>query len=119
VVLLSSRAAIGHQMRTSYSATKAGMLGLARTWALELAPQGITVNVVAPGPIRSTEMFHDVIPAGSDRERGLADAIPVKRLGEPQDVARAVRFFVAPENGFVTGQVLYVCGGASVGTLTI
>ncbi len=119
VVLLSSRAALGLQTRTSYSATKAGMLGMARTWALELAPHGITVNVVAPGPIRATEMFHDVIPAGSDRERGLAAAIPVKRLGEPQDVARAVRFFADAENGFVTGQVLYVCGGASVGSLAI
>ncbi len=119
VVLLSSRAALGLATRTSYSATKAGMLGMARTWALELAPQGITVNVVAPGPIRSTDMFHDVIPAGSERERGLAASIPVKRLGEPQDVARAVRFFVDPQNGFVTGQVLYVCGGASVGSLAL
>ena len=119
VVLLSSRAALGLATRTSYSATKAGMLGMARTWALELAPHGITVNVVAPGPIRSTDMFHDVIPAGSERERGLAASIPVKRLGEPQDVARAVRFFVEPDNGFVTGQVLYVCGGASVGSLSL
>ena len=95
------------------------MLGMARTWALELAPHGITVNVVAPGPIRSTDMFHDVIPAGSERERGLAASIPVKRLGEPQDVARAVRFFVEPDNGFVTGQVLYVCGGASVGSISL
>src|SRR5690606_4333068 len=58
VVLLSSRAALGLATRTSYSATKAGMLGMARTWALELAPAGITVNVVAPGPIR-TDMFYD------------------------------------------------------------
>ncbi|MDM0034764.1 SDR family oxidoreductase [Variovorax sp. J22P271] len=118
VVLLSSRAALGLQTRTSYSATKAGMLGMARTWALELAPEGITVNVVAPGPIR-TDMFYDVVEAGSERERALAASVPVRRLGESADVARAVRFFADPENGFVTGQVLYVCGGTSVGSLAL
>ena len=118
VVLLSSRAALGLQTRTSYSATKAGMLGMARTWALELAPEGITVNVVAPGPIR-TDMFYDVVEAGSERERALAASVPVRRLGESADVARAVRFFADPVNGFVTGQVLYVCGGTSVGSLAL
>ena len=119
VVLMSSRGALGLATRSAYSATKAGMIGLARTWALELAAEGITVNVVAPGPIRGTEMFHAVVPAESERERKLAAAIPVQRLGTPDDVAQAVEFFIAPANGFVTGQVLYVCGGASVGTLTI
>lgn len=118
VVLLSSRAALGLATRTSYSATKAGMLGMARTWALELAPEGITVNVVAPGPIR-TDMFYDVVPQGSEKERQLAAAVPVRRLGEAQDVARAVAFFAHPANSFVTGQVLYVCGGASVGSLAL
>jgi len=118
VVLLSSRAAVGLATRTAYSATKAGMLGMARTWALELAADGITVNVVAPGPIR-TDMFHEVVAAGSDRERALAEAVPVRRLGEADDVARAVSFFTSPEAGFVTGQVLYVCGGTSVGSLTL
>lgn len=118
VVLLSSRAALGAQTRTSYSATKAGMLGMARTWALELAADGITVNVVAPGPIHS-DMFHDVIPAGSERERALAASIPVRRVGEPADVARAVAFFADPASSFVTGQVLYVCGGASLGSLAL
>ena len=99
VILLSSRAALGAQTRTSYSATKAGMLGMARTWALELAGDGITVNVVAPGPVR-TDMFHDVVPAGSEKERALAAAVPVKRLGEAADVARAVR---------VTARVLRHC----------
>ena len=119
VVLMSSRGALGLATRSAYSATKAGMIGLARTWALELAADGITCNVVAPGPIRGTEMFHAVVPAESERERKLAAAIPVQRLGTPEDVAQAVEFFIAPANGFVTGQVLYVCGGASVGTLTI
>ncbi len=118
IVLLSSRAAQGLATRTAYSATKSGMLGMARTWALELAPDGITVNVVAPGPIR-TDMFYDVVEAGSERERALAAALPVKRLGESADVARAVDFFVHPDNGFVTGQTLFVCGGSSVGSLTI
>jgi NAD(P)-dependent dehydrogenase (short-subunit alcohol dehydrogenase family) len=118
VVLLSSRAALGLQTRTSYSATKAGMLGMARTWALELAPEGITVNVVAPGPIR-TDMFYDVVEAGSERERELAASVPVRRLGESADVARAVRFFADPASSFVTGQVLYVCGGTSVGSLAL
>lgn len=119
IVLLSSRGALGLATRSVYSATKAGMIGMARTWALELAPDGITVNVVAPGPIRGTEMFHQVVPAESERERKLAEAIPVKRLGTPEDVARAVDFFVEPRNSFVTGQVLYLCGGASVGSVTI
>ncbi len=119
IVMISSRGALGLATRSVYAATKAGMIGLARTWALELAAQGITVNVVAPGPIRGTEMFHEVVPADSEREQRLAMAIPVRRLGTPHDVARAVDFFVDPQAGFVTGQVLYVCGGASVGTLTI
>jgi NAD(P)-dependent dehydrogenase (short-subunit alcohol dehydrogenase family) len=119
IVLLSSRGALGLATRSVYSATKAGMIGMARTWALELAPAGITVNVVAPGPIRGTEMFHAVVPAESEREHKLAEAIPVKRLGTPEDVARAVDFFVDPGNGFITGQVLYVCGGASIGSVTI
>ena len=118
VVLVSSRAVLGLPTRTSYSATKAGMLGMARTWALELAADGITVNVVAPGPIR-TDMFYDVVEAGSDKERALAASVPVQRLGESSDVARAVRFFVDPANSFVTGQVLYVCGGTSVGSLAL
>lgn len=118
ILLMSSRAALGAQTRTSYSATKAGMLGMARTWALELARDGITVNVVAPGPVH-TEMFFDVIPAGSEREQKLAASIPVGRVGEPGDVARAVSFFIHPDAGFITGQTLYVCGGASLGSIAL
>jgi NAD(P)-dependent dehydrogenase (short-subunit alcohol dehydrogenase family) len=119
IVLMSSRGALGLQTRSAYSATKAGMIGMARTWALELAPEGVTVNVVAPGPISDTEMFRSVITKGSERENALAEAIPVKRLGRSDDVARAVMFFCDRDNGFVTGQTLYVCGGASVGTIVI
>jgi len=118
VILMSSRAALGAPTRTAYAATKAGMLGMARTWALELAADGITVNVVAPGPVHS-EMFYDVIPAGSEREKNLAASIPVGRIGEPADVARAIAFFADEAASFVTGQVLYVCGGASIGALSL
>jgi len=118
IVLMSSRGALGLQTRTAYSATKSGMIGMARTWALELAPKGITVNVVAPGPIQ-TDMFYDVVEAGSDREANIAKGIPVQRLGRADDVARAVMFFSDPANSFVTGQTLYVCGGASIGSITI
>ena len=118
VVLVSSRAVLGLATRTSYSATKAGMLGMARTWALELAPLGITVNVVAPGPIK-TANFHGIVPEGSLQVERIAQSIPVRRLGHPDDVARAVLFFAHRDAGFVTGQVLYVCGGTSVGTLTL
>lgn len=119
IVMMSSRAALGTTTRTAYSATKAGMIGMTRTWALELAPFGITANVVAPGPIQDTEMFHDIVPEGSSRETALAASIPVKRLGRSADVARAVMFFADRENGFVTGQTLYVCGGSSIGSLVI
>lgn len=119
IVLISTRAVLGLAKRTAYSATKAGMLGLARTWALELGPAGITVNVVAPGPIEETEMFEGVVPKGSPRRDALAQSIPVRRLGRPADVARAVTFFTDPGAGFVTGQTLYVCGGTSVGSLAL
>jgi len=118
IVLMSSRGALGLPTRTAYSATKAGMVGMARTWSLELAGKGITVNVVAPGPIQ-TDMFYDVVPAGSEREQNIAKGIPVQRIGRPDDVARAVMFFSDPANSFITGQTLYVCGGASVSSITI
>src|SRR5690242_10528118 len=118
VVLVSSRAVLGLPTRTAYSATKSAMLGMARTWALELAPHGVTVNVVAPGPIK-TANFHGLVPEGSPQVDRIIQSIPVKRLGQPDDVARAVMFFADRHSGFVTGQVLYVCGGTSVGTLTL
>ncbi len=119
VVLMSSRAALGVVTRTAYSATKAAMIGMGRTWALELAQHGITVNMVAPGPIGSTHMFEALVPPASDVEAKVVASIPVKRLGRPADVANAVRFFASPQSGFVTGQTLYVCGGASIGTVPV
>lgn len=118
VMFNASRAALGAPTRTAYSASKAGMIGMARTWALELAQYGVTVNVVAPGPIL-TDNFWGIIEKDSPEQEALAKRIPVGRLGTVQDVTNAFLFFCNPENSFVTGQTLYVCGGASVGTLTI
>jgi NAD(P)-dependent dehydrogenase (short-subunit alcohol dehydrogenase family) len=118
IVLISSRAVLGLATRTSYSATKAGMIGMARTWALELGPEGITVNVVAPGPIE-TEQFYETLRQDGPNVAQITQSIPVRRLGQPADVARVVLFLAAPESGFITGQVLYVCGGTSVGSLVL
>lgn len=114
IVNISSRAALGKELRTAYAATKAGLHGMTRTWALELAPYGITVNAVGPGPI-GTELFHAVNPAGSPRTEAIIKGVPVARLGTPDDIAHAVAFFSDARAGFVTGQVLYVCGGMTVG----
>lgn len=118
VVNMASRAALGKELRTAYAASKAGLLGMTRVWALELGSEGITVNAIGPGPIR-TELFDRVNPAGSPRTKAIIDGIPVKRLGEPADVAAAVDFFLGAESGFVTGQTLYVCGGMTVGVAAV
>ena len=114
----ASRAALGAPTRSAYGATKAGIIGMARTWALELAPYGITVNTVAPGPVL-TDNFWGVIEKDSERQHDLAKRIPVGRLGETRDVVNAFMFFLDPANSFVTGQTLFVCGGASVGAMSI
>jgi len=118
IVLISSRAMLGLETRTAYSATKAGQIGLVRTWAMELGRHGITVNAIAPGPI-VTDMFTKLMPEDSDKARQLAESLPVKRLGKPGDISRAVMFLLSPDNGFVTGQCLFVCGGASLGSLAL
>ncbi len=114
IVGISSRAALGKELRTVYAATKAGIEGMARVWALELGAHGITANAVGPGPI-GTELFHRVNPADSPRTRAIIEGIPVKRLGTPEDVAHAVASLLDERAGFITGQVLYVCGGMTVG----
>lgn len=118
IIFNSSRAVMGAQTRTAYSYSKAGLHGMARTWALELGPHGITVNVVAPGPVL-TDNFWGIIDKGSAREQKLADSLPVRRIGTVDDVARAILFFADPLNGYVTGQTLYVCGGASIGGVSL
>ena len=118
IVNIASRAALGKELRTAYGASKAGLIGLARTWALELAADGITVNAIGPGPI-ATELFKRANPDNSPRTRAIIEGVPVKRLGTPEDVAHGVHFFLDDRAGFVTGQVLYICGGMTVGLAPI
>lgn len=89
-------------------------MGLTRTWALELARDGITVNAVAPGPIE-TEMFAVHNPPAAPATQAIMDQIPMGRIGRPAEVAEAIAFFLGEGSSFITGQVLYVCGGLSIG----
>lgn len=114
IVNVSSRAVLGVHNASSYAAAKAGMIALTRSWALELAQTGITVNSVAPGPTE-TEMFRQKRPKGSDAELMSLKSIPMNRFAFPNEIAAAIAFFLSKESGFITGQTLYVDGGASVG----
>jgi NAD(P)-dependent dehydrogenase (short-subunit alcohol dehydrogenase family) len=113
ILSISSRAVLGKTERTVYAATKAGLIGMTHVLCLELAPHGITVNVIAPGPVAS-ELFTRGHPEGSEKRQKVIDSIPVGRIGTPEDVARAAGFLLADENSYVTGQTLFVCGGTSV-----
>jgi 3-oxoacyl-[acyl-carrier protein] reductase len=117
VVNLSSISALGNRGQANYSAAKMGIQGLTRTLAIELGPFGVNVNAVAPGFV-ATEMT-DATAArmrmSVEEFRALnADAVPVKRVGEPDDIAAAITFLASDEASFVTGQTLYVDGGATV-----
>lgn len=114
IVNISSRAALGKAERTVYAASKAGLLGMTRTWALEMGADGITVNAIGPGPI-ATELFERVNPPGAPQTEKIRSSIPVRRMGTPADVAHGVVSFLDDRAGFITGQVLYVCGGMTVG----
>ena len=114
IVINASRVVLGKEARSLYSATKGALQSMARTWALELGGDGITVNCVAPGPI-ATSAFWENNPPDSERARRIIDNIPARRMGQPEDVAQAVSFFCDERSGFVTGQTLFVCGGVSVG----
>jgi len=118
VVNIASRAALGKELRTVYSATKAGLIGMARVWALELGSFGITANAIGPGPIQ-TPLFDRANPHNSPRTRAIIDAVPVRRMGQPEDIANAAAFLLDARSGFVTGQVLYVCGGMTVGVAPV
>ena len=115
IVSIGSRMMLGRPGRAVYGMVKAGLLGMTRSLALELARDGITVNMVSPGPIE-TELFRANHPPGAPQTEAVLAGLPVGRIGTPDDVAHAVLFFLAAESGFVTGQNLFVCGGGSVGT---
>jgi NAD(P)-dependent dehydrogenase (short-subunit alcohol dehydrogenase family) len=114
IVSIASRAILGKVKRSAYSASKGALVAMTRTWALEFASEGITVNAIAPGPI-NTEAFFSDNPSDSPLTRSIVEGIPAGRLGSPRDVAHAVSFFLDDQTGFITGQVLYVCGGLTVG----
>ena len=114
IVNIASRAALGKEERIAYATSKAGLLGLTRTLALELAADGITVNAIGPGPI-ATELFQSANPSGAPATQRILDSIPLGRIGQPEEVAHIVVSLLDQRAGFTTGQVVYVCGGMTVG----
>ena len=113
IVNIASRAHLGKTLRTAYAGTKGGLVSMTKVWALEYARAGITCNAIAPGPIQ-TELFDRANPPEMPRTREIIDAIPVGRLGQPEDIANATAFFMNEQAGFITGQLLYVCGGVTL-----
>lgn len=113
IVSMASRAMMGKTQRVVYSAAKAALVGMTRSICLEVAGDGITMNVVAPGPVGS-DLFDNGHPIGSEKRQRVIDSIPVKRVGTPDDIARMVVFLLARDNGYITGQTLFVCGGTSI-----
>lgn len=121
IVNISSRGALGREGRTSYGAAKAGLIGMSRTWALELAREGITVNVVSPGPT-ATEMFRRNNLSGPDaaeKERAFLADVPMDRFGTPAEIAFGIATFLDPRASFITGQILHVCGGSTIGSVAL
>lgn len=118
IVNMTSRASLGKENRTAYAAAKAGLIGMTKVWSLELADAGITVNAVGPGPI-ATDLFLKANPPGSEQTQKIIENVPVQRMGTPEDVSAAAHFFLQESAGFVTGQVLYVCGGMTVGASAV
>jgi 3-oxoacyl-[acyl-carrier protein] reductase len=114
IVSLSSVSALGNRGQANYSAAKMGIQGFTRTLAIELGPFGINVNAVAPGFI-VTEMTaataERVGITADELAKRSADITPVRRVGQPADVANAIAFLVSDESSFITGQTIYVDGG--------
>jgi 3-oxoacyl-[acyl-carrier protein] reductase len=114
IVNLSSTSAVGNRGQVNYSAAKAGMQGFTKTLAIELGKYGVTANAIAPGFIATDMTAATAARLGvsfEDFQAGAAQGIPVQRVGQPEDIANAVSFFVSDAAGFVSGQVLYVAGG--------
>ena len=111
IVNIASRAWLGNMGQSNYSASKAGMIGLTRVLAMELGKYNVLVNSVAPGLI-DTPLTRSLEP---DVLKKLIEAQPTKTIGKPEDVANAVAFLVSEKTQFITGQVIYVDGGKSLG----
>jgi 3-oxoacyl-[acyl-carrier protein] reductase len=114
MVFISSTSALGNRGQSNYSAAKAGLQGLTRTIAIELGQFNINVNAVAPGFVE-TRMTRAVAErTGVDYEQMKADAaarIPLRRIGQPEDIANVIAFLVSDEAAYVSGQIIYVAGG--------
>ena len=114
IVNLSSSSALGNRGQVNYSAAKAGLQGFTKTLAFELGPFGVTANAVAPGFIATDMTAATAARVGvpfEDFQKLAADRIPVRRVGQPADVANVISFLVSEGAGFVSGQVIYVAGG--------
>lgn len=114
IVNIASLVTAGVPHRTSYAASKCALVSCTTSWALELAIHGITVNAISPGPT-ATEMFNRNNPPGSDGYKRYTGMVPMKRIAPPEEIAYVIGFFMSEGASFVTGQNVYVDGGASVG----
>jgi 3-oxoacyl-[acyl-carrier protein] reductase len=114
MVFLSSTSALGNRGQTNYSAAKAGLQGMARTLAIELGPFNVNVNAVAPGFVetRMTRATADRMGIDYDAFKiGAAAQIPLRRVGQPDDIASVIAFLCSDESSFVSGQTIYARGG--------